>query len=192
MRPASCRRLHTHKQCFRRCCCHFLLQAAAVAIANIYYGCIHMVDLGAWPWACYTAVLALIVGASLAKDTSDWLRCAQSGAGWVCLPRCTSWVHARGVQGGCEGSRHGAASTGRAGCPPDLLNFAPALSKPPPRPCPPACRARQQPSGTPKSGRVLLPSPVKSHDVEAATAVQVVAGSPRAGNQPSGKAGSEL
>ncbi len=33
-----------------------------------------MVDLGAWPWACYTAVLAVIVGISLAKDASDWLR----------------------------------------------------------------------------------------------------------------------
>lgn len=34
-----------------------------------------MVDLGAWPWACYTAVLAVIVGVSLAKDAANWLRC---------------------------------------------------------------------------------------------------------------------
>ncbi|PRW60222.1 Ferric-chelate reductase 1 [Chlorella sorokiniana] len=84
--------------------------AAVVAIANIYYGCIHMVDLGAWPWACYTAVLAVIVGISLAKDASDWLR------------------------------------------------------------------ARNRPPGTPKSARVLLPSPVKSHDVESGTPGLIRAG----------------
>jgi hypothetical protein len=69
-----------------------------------------MVDLGAWPWACYTAVLAVIVGISLAKDASDWLR------------------------------------------------------------------ARNRPPGTPKSARVLLPSPVKSHDVESGTPGLIRAG----------------
>lgn len=50
--------------------------AAAVAIANIYYGMLHMWegDLGVWPWACYTAVLAAIVCVSLVKDGSDWLK----------------------------------------------------------------------------------------------------------------------
>lgn len=50
-------------------------QAAVVAIANIYYGMIHIYDgLGAWAWASYTAVLLVIVGTSVAKDTSDFLR----------------------------------------------------------------------------------------------------------------------
>lgn len=50
-------------------------QAAVVAIANIYYGILHIYEeLGAWAWACYTAVLAVIVGISVAKDTSDFLR----------------------------------------------------------------------------------------------------------------------
>lgn len=49
--------------------------AAVVAIANIYYGILHIYEeLGAWAWACYTAVLAVIVGISVAKDTSDFLR----------------------------------------------------------------------------------------------------------------------
>lgn len=49
--------------------------AAVVAIANIYYGMIHIYDgLGAWAWASYTAVLLVIVGTSVAKDTSDFLR----------------------------------------------------------------------------------------------------------------------
>ena len=60
----------------------FLLQAAAVAIANIYYGCLHMADFGAWTWGLYTAVLSLIVGASLAKDAHDWHRCAGPLCGW--------------------------------------------------------------------------------------------------------------
>lgn len=51
------------------------VQAAVVAIANIYYGMLHIYDgLGAWAWASYTAVLAVIVGISVTKDTSDFLR----------------------------------------------------------------------------------------------------------------------
>jgi len=56
--------------------------AAVIAIANIYYGIIHVWqgDLGAWPWACYTAVLVVIVGVSVVKDGSDYLRWVR-GAG---------------------------------------------------------------------------------------------------------------
>jgi hypothetical protein len=50
------------------------MQAALVAIANIYYGILHMWDLGAWAWASYTAVLACIVAVSVVKDGSDWLK----------------------------------------------------------------------------------------------------------------------
>jgi hypothetical protein len=68
------------------------MQAALVAIANIYYGILHMWDLGAWAWASYTAVLACIVAVSVAKDGSDWLRWAAGRpagfggrqASWVC------------------------------------------------------------------------------------------------------------
>ena len=55
---------------------HFidLPQAAVIAIANIYYGVLYIWVLGVWPWASYTAVLAVIVGVSVTKDTRDWLR----------------------------------------------------------------------------------------------------------------------
>ena len=45
-----------------------------IGIANIYYGILYMWVLGVWAWASYTAVLAVIVAVSLAKDTSDWLQ----------------------------------------------------------------------------------------------------------------------
>jgi hypothetical protein len=50
------------------------VQAAVLAIANIYYGFLHMWELGAWAWASYTAVLATIVAVSLGKDAADWYR----------------------------------------------------------------------------------------------------------------------
>ncbi|KAL4443841.1 hypothetical protein ABPG75_011578 [Micractinium tetrahymenae] len=49
--------------------------AAVVAIANIYWGILYAYsELGAWAWASYTAVLAVIVAISVVKDTSDFLR----------------------------------------------------------------------------------------------------------------------
>lgn len=45
-----------------------------LAIANIYYGILHMWDLGVWTWASYTAVLCSIVAVSVVKDTSDFLK----------------------------------------------------------------------------------------------------------------------
>jgi hypothetical protein len=50
------------------------VQAAVLAIANIYYGILHMWDLGVWTWASYTAVLASIVGVSVVKDTATWIK----------------------------------------------------------------------------------------------------------------------
>ncbi|KAI3429585.1 hypothetical protein D9Q98_005671 [Chlorella vulgaris] len=48
--------------------------AAVLAIANIYYGILHMWDLGVWTWASYTAVLGSIVGVSVVKDTATWIK----------------------------------------------------------------------------------------------------------------------
>lgn len=45
-----------------------------------------MWDLGAWAWACYTAVLALIVGVGVAKEVHNWRRCV--GPGPALLGRC--------------------------------------------------------------------------------------------------------
>lgn len=156
-----------------------------VAIANIYYGCIHMVDLGAWPWACYTAVLAVIVGISLAKDASDWLRCVRSmrappqrasacfGAMCKASLRCKEAGQLVAVQ--CR--RPATLSPGRCSALGGLRQWPahraidPLISSPPPPVHLPAHlrRARNRSPGTPKSARVLLPSPVKSHDVESGT-----------------------
>jgi hypothetical protein len=57
------------------CCCLFVfLQATVIAIANIYYGILHMWELGVWTWASYTAVLCSIVAVSVVKDTSDFIK----------------------------------------------------------------------------------------------------------------------
>ena len=70
MRSHHRRARHTHPHCPATPA----VQAALVAIANIYYGILHMWDLGAWAWASYTAVLVCIVAVSVVKDGSDWLR----------------------------------------------------------------------------------------------------------------------
>ena len=67
----QCSRAHGLTSGFAAC---VPLQAAVIGIANIYYGILYMWVLGVWAWASYTAVLAVIVAVSLAKDTSDWLR----------------------------------------------------------------------------------------------------------------------
>lgn len=41
---------------------------AILAVANIYYGIIHVADLGTWAWATYTAVLGAIVGVAMAME----------------------------------------------------------------------------------------------------------------------------
>lgn len=47
--------------------------AIAIAIANIYYGCIHVEALGTWAWASYTGVLGAII---LVAITNDVVQCS--------------------------------------------------------------------------------------------------------------------
>lgn len=44
---------------------------AVLAIANIYYGIVHVARLGTWAWATYTAILGLIFIAAVSKEVSD-------------------------------------------------------------------------------------------------------------------------
>lgn len=44
---------------------------AILAIANIYYGIIHVANLGTWAWATYTAVLGVIVIAALGGEMTQ-------------------------------------------------------------------------------------------------------------------------
>lgn len=49
-------------------------QAAVLAIANIYWGCLYMGEFGTWTWAVYTAWLVAIVLVSVVKDVSTYRR----------------------------------------------------------------------------------------------------------------------
>jgi len=46
--------------------------AAILAITNIYYGILHVGELGTWAWAAYTAVLGCIVALGLAMEVINW------------------------------------------------------------------------------------------------------------------------
>ena len=75
------------------------LQAAVLAIANIYYGILHMWDgLGVWAWASYTAVLAVIVAVAVVKDVSNWRRCVPLALRAAAMP------HSRAPQPAPSGS----------------------------------------------------------------------------------------
>ncbi|PRW57965.1 cytochrome b561 and DOMON domain-containing protein [Chlorella sorokiniana] len=64
---------HKHRRAWELCH-HWAGRAAAIiAIANIYWGCLYMWDLGVWAWASYTSVLSAIVLTSVAKDSSDFI-----------------------------------------------------------------------------------------------------------------------
>lgn len=44
--------------------------AVVIAIANIYYGCLHVKELGTWAWATYTGLLAAILAVGLANEAA--------------------------------------------------------------------------------------------------------------------------
>lgn len=75
--------------------------AAVVAIANIYWGTIHMWDVGAWPWATYTAWLGVVVGVAVGRDVQAVLRCERkpaacaASAAAVCFGRAARWCARR-------------------------------------------------------------------------------------------------
>jgi hypothetical protein len=64
---------------------HKLLGYAVMimAIANIYYGIIHVEELGTWAWATYTAVLAVILCVGVAKEAGDALAARRQRAATV-------------------------------------------------------------------------------------------------------------
>jgi protein-S-isoprenylcysteine O-methyltransferase Ste14 len=41
---------------------------ALLAIANVYYGMIHVADVSSWAWILYTVILAIIIALGLAND----------------------------------------------------------------------------------------------------------------------------
>ncbi|KDD72599.1 hypothetical protein H632_c3139p0, partial [Helicosporidium sp. ATCC 50920] len=60
---------------------HWLGRAGVVvAIVNIYYGYLHVADLGVWPYAVYSAVLGCVVLLGLAREPAVW-RTAGVGKG---------------------------------------------------------------------------------------------------------------
>ena len=52
---------------------------AVLAIANIYYGIIHVAVLGTWAWATYTAILVVILAIAIGKEaTTSSSRCHEN------------------------------------------------------------------------------------------------------------------
>lgn len=41
---------------------------ALLAIANVYYGMIHVADVNSWAWVVYTVILAIIIAVGIAND----------------------------------------------------------------------------------------------------------------------------
>lgn len=54
--------------------------AVLLAVANIFYGLINVLDVSAGAWGAYTAVFSVIVAAGIAKDSFNYLRLPPPGA----------------------------------------------------------------------------------------------------------------
>jgi hypothetical protein len=63
-----------------------------LAVANIFYGLINVLDVSAGAWGAYTAVFSVIVAAGIAKD-----RCGGGGqAGWSGGRLAGSYIASKG------------------------------------------------------------------------------------------------
>ena len=61
----------------------FGYSATGIGISNIYYGIIHVEELGLWAWATYTGILGVVLLVALIMEVTNWkLRRDAKKKGW--------------------------------------------------------------------------------------------------------------